>query len=75
VTVNDELEICERKRSWPVLRYYRTICVEGTRNTTKYRKDGRFIELAQDCTQWRALVLAVLNVRGLQAELIYLLIT
>jgi hypothetical protein len=31
-------------------------------------EDGRWMELAQDRVQWRALVLAVLNLRVLLAE-------
>jgi hypothetical protein len=31
-------------------------------------EDGRWIELAQDCVQWRALVLAVLNLQVLLPE-------
>jgi hypothetical protein len=33
-------------------------------------EDGRWMELAQDRVQWRTLVLAVLNVRGLLSELV-----
>jgi hypothetical protein len=33
---------CGRKRSWPNLRYYLTICLDGLRKTTKYlSQDGQ----------------------------------
>jgi hypothetical protein len=33
--VTDEFEGSRRKRSWPNLKYYPGICLEGTRKTTK----------------------------------------
>jgi hypothetical protein len=36
----------------------------------KWAEDGRWMELAQDRVQWRALVLAVLNLRVLLPELV-----
>jgi hypothetical protein len=33
--VNDELEGIWKVRSWPNLRYYPGICLEGSRKTTK----------------------------------------
>jgi hypothetical protein len=33
-------------------------------------EDGRWMELAQDCVQWQALVLAVLNLQVLLPQLV-----
>jgi hypothetical protein len=38
--VSVEFERCEKKQSWPVLRYYPNICLMGLRKTTKDLKAG-----------------------------------
>jgi hypothetical protein len=40
--MNDELEKIWRKRSWPILRYYPGIHLEGLRETKNLSQDSQF---------------------------------